>query len=177
MVVKFKMDGENTTIYDDGFVHARSMDSTDHPSRHWMKSFAWVVAYGIHAGFRICGENLYAKHSIHYENLPSYFLAFSAWEGERCLSWHTTEALCGKLGIETVPVVYIGEWDSDSGMERLLLKCFEPYETDHEGYVVRPYDSFDLKDFCRSVAKYVRQNHVQTEKHWMHEKIIKNGLR
>lgn len=37
VVVTEKMDGENTTMYRD-YLHARSIDSKDHPSRHWIKN-------------------------------------------------------------------------------------------------------------------------------------------
>ncbi|MEL7307213.1 MAG: RNA ligase family protein, partial [Pseudomonadota bacterium] len=40
----------------------------------------------------MCGENLYARHSISYNNLPSYFMAFSVWnELNQCLSWQDTK--------------------------------------------------------------------------------------
>ena len=37
VVVTIKMDGENTTMYND-YLHARSVDSGNHPSRGWAKS-------------------------------------------------------------------------------------------------------------------------------------------
>lgn len=37
VVITEKMDGENTTMYPD-FIHARSLDSKDHPSRHYVKT-------------------------------------------------------------------------------------------------------------------------------------------
>jgi len=38
VVVTEKMDGENTTLYDDT-LHARSIDGRYHPSRDWVKRF------------------------------------------------------------------------------------------------------------------------------------------
>ena len=76
VVVTEKMDGENTTFYKDG-LHARSVNSGSHPSRSWVKDLHARMAWRIPEGIRICGENLYAKHSIHYTDLPSYFLVFS----------------------------------------------------------------------------------------------------
>jgi hypothetical protein len=43
--------------------------------------------------------------------------------------------------------------------------------------VVRKGHSFHYDDFADNVAKFVRKDHVQTNKHWMNEKIIKNKLR
>ena len=39
---------------------------------------------------RICGENLFAKHSVEYNDLPSFFMVFSWWEANKCLSWDET---------------------------------------------------------------------------------------
>ncbi|WP_444997397.1 RNA ligase family protein [Aliikangiella sp. IMCC44359] len=90
VVVTEKMDGENATLYKN-HMHARSIDSRHHPSRDWLKKFHASIAYNIPAGWRICGENLFAQHSIAYKNLSSYFYGFSIWnEDNDCLSWKDT---------------------------------------------------------------------------------------
>ena len=45
-----------------------------------------------------------------------------------------------------------------------------------EGYVVRLAGRFAYADFARSVAKWVRSGHVQTDQHWMYAEIIPNQL-
>ena len=45
-----------------------------------------------------------------------------------------------------------------------------------EGYVVRLHDEFKFVDFNKSVCKFVRKGHVQTDEHWMHREIIPNKL-
>lgn len=72
-----KMDGENTTIHSLG-CHPRSLDARYHPSRDWMKAFAAGIAPLLAEGERIVGEYLFARHSITYSELPTYFLGF-AW--------------------------------------------------------------------------------------------------
>ena len=42
---------------------------------------------------------------------------------------------------------------------------------------VRIADEFSISDFGISVAKFVRENHVQTDQHWMHSEIIYNELK
>ena len=37
---------------------------------------------------------------------------------------------------------------------------------DIEGFVVRDVAAFPVSEFSKHVAKYVRANHVQTDKHW-----------
>lgn len=72
LVVTEKMDGENTTIHSAGS-HARSPDSRYHPSRDWLKAFAAGLSPYLRPGERIIGENLYARHSVAYDALPSFF--------------------------------------------------------------------------------------------------------
>ena len=61
VVVTVKMDGENTTMYND-YIHARSLDSQSNITRSWVKNFWSNIKSDIPAGYRICGENLFAKH-------------------------------------------------------------------------------------------------------------------
>ena len=167
VVVTVKMDGENTTMYKDG-VHARSIDSGHHPSRAWVKAFQAQIGHRIPDGFRVCGENLFARHSIAYTNLPSYFLGFSVWERDVCLSWYDTVLWFDRLGICSVEVVWEGMWN-ENVVRNLTVEG--------EGYVVRLRNDFLYADFAASVAKYVKENHVQTDQHWMHGPVIPNLCR
>lgn len=167
VIVTEKMDGENTTMYCD-YIHARSLDSAHHESRNWVKAFHSSIAHSIPKSMRICGENVYAKHSIHYTNLVSYFYGFSIWEASKCLSWDETMFYFDELGITPVPVLYDGIYN-ESVIKKLDI-------TDKEGYVIRVADSFDYATFNKNVAKFVRKDHVQTDQHWMHSEIIKNIL-
>lgn len=174
IVITEKLDGENTTIYADGYSHARSIDSSNHHSRHWVKTNAVPrIAYQLHKALRVCGENLYAKHSIYYENLESYFYAFSIWEKKKCLSWADTVELCQLLNLSIVSVLYAGPFD-----EKIVRSVAASLNLEkQEGFVMRLASSFDLDDFRSSVAKFVRKGHVQTNEHWLHQEIIPNKLR
>jgi hypothetical protein len=179
IVMTLKMDGEQTTIYPDGHVHARSIDTESHPSRDYVRGLAGRIAHELPRTWRICGENLYAKHSIKYEHLDSYFQVFSIWENLRCLSWKETEEWCSLLGLTTVPVLFWGQWDGEDE-ERLhsWWKVNNRYAgDDHEGYVVRAAADFHFREFRTRVAKYVRSQHVQTHGHWMRSALEVNGLR
>jgi hypothetical protein len=173
VVVTEKMDGENTSLYCDG-IHARSLDSRYHESRAWVKALHGRIKHLIPVGWRICGENMFAVHSIEYDELPSYFLAFSVWdENNVCLGWDDTVSLCSELELATVPVIQTGKfWENDL---RRLGASLNPNKV--EGYVVRNIQSFDYKSFAKNIAKYVRRNHVTTDEHWMNMPIQKNGLR
>ena len=173
IIVSIKMDGENTSMYPDR-IHARSIDSKDHPSRHYVKGLWGGIKHLIPEGWRICGENLYGKHSIFYNDLESYFYVFSIWdETNTCLDYGNTLEVCRELGLYHVPVIYEGKYD-----EQLLRDLPNWPEMDgQEGYVVRTYQSFKYEDFNKHVVKYVRKNHVQTDEHWMFQQVIPNKLR
>lgn len=172
IVVTEKFDGENTSLYNDGF-HARSIDSRHHPSRDWLANFHASIAHNIPKDCRVCGENLYAKHSIAYQNLDSYFLGFSFWEDTRCLDWETTLEMFEVIGIKPVRTIFDGKFC----IKTLKDLAKEIDTTVSEGFVVRLKDAFDYKDFDKSVVKWVRKGHVQTEKHWMQSEIIKNSMK
>lgn len=169
VVVTEKLDGENTTLYADG-LHARSLDSAHHPSRAWVKGLQGRIAARIPDGRRVCGENLYARHSLAYEDLDSWFYGFSVWDGEHCLDWDGTVRFLRGLGVPTPRVLWRGIFD-----ERVLRKL-KLDTTRQEGYVVRTVDGFAYEEFGRCVAKWVRGGHVQTGTHWMFAPVVPNGL-
>lgn len=171
IVITEKMDGENTTLYSN-HLHARSIDSKNHESRSWIKNFHSTIKQNIPESYRICGENLYAKHSIFYSNLYSYFYGFNIWENNICLSWEDTILWFNELNIICVPVLYRGVYNKKIITE--LTEYIDNHSSEKEGYVIRNSDSFS--NFGENVAKYVRKNHVNTDKHWMLSTVIKNKL-
>ncbi|MFB6715051.1 RNA ligase family protein [Streptomyces sp. NPDC056237] len=172
VVVTEKLDGENTTLYADG-LHARSLDSAHHPSRGWVKALQGRIGARIPEGWRVCGENMFARHSIAYDRLDSFFYGFSVWDGQHCLDWDRTVAFLRELGIPVPPVLWRGVFDARA---EKALRALRPDTGRQEGYVVRPADGFDAPDFGRRVAKWVRPGHVQTDTHWMHAPVVENGL-
>lgn len=173
VVITEKMDGENASLYRDHY-HARSLDSRHHPSRDWIKQFYAQVSYKIPSGWRVCGENLYAQHSIVYTDLDSYFLGFSIWDSHNtCLGWDETLEWFDYLGIIPVPEIYRGPWDED-----LFKQLGVNLDTNTiEGYVVRTVNSFHFDYFSKYIAKFVRKGHVQTDKHWMSGPVIPNSIK
>lgn len=172
VIISTKMDGENSTLYND-YIHARSLDSRNHPSRNWLKNFWASIRHDIAEGMRVCGENLFAKHSIKYDNLETYFYGFSVWNENICLSWDETLEWFQLLGIKSVPVLYRGKFSEEviKNLENQL--DFEK----NEGFVMRISDSFSYGEFKKYMAKYVRASHVQSTVHnWMNEKMEVNSL-
>lgn len=173
IVVTEKMDGENTTLYRD-YLHARSVTYQSHASRNCLKRWHATFCADIPIGFRICGENLHAKHSILYEALPAHFLVFAIFDGDICLLWAETEAWSELLGLAMVPILYRGAWD-----DRAVVACFtgnSRFGGAQEGYVVRNSAAFSQPTFGENVAKFVRARHVTTAENWKRQVAVVNGL-
>lgn len=182
-VVTEKMDGENTTLYRDGF-HARSIDSQFHPSRSYMAQFHATIAPAIPSHRRLLVENLFAEHSIRYDNLPDYHYGIGVVETYDetgnpdddgtpwFLSWDDTCKVLGFHNIIPAPILYVGEVDLDMLGDMFMGLDHEK----HEGIVVRTFDTFQESDFSHHVGKAVRANHVQSENSWK-VNWNKNGVR
>mgnify|MGYP001619986066 CR=1 FL=1 len=193
VVMTEKLDGECTSIYPDGTCHARSLETAHHPSRSWIKKYAATFAHDIPEGWRVCGENLYAWHSIYYIDLPTYFFVYGIYDHNNiCISWDQTVEMCELLGINTVPVIYQGEWDENKirglWQGKGLFPTFATrveypsppddfFPCDAEGYVVRLAKEFPYDQFRHSCAKMVRENHVQTATNWMTRSVLPNMLK
>lgn len=177
VVISVKMDGENTTLYRDG-LHARAVDARAHPSQAWVKALHAAIRHEIPEGWRISGENLYARHALHYTRLASYFEVFSVWDDRNhCLSWKETKEWAALLGLATVPVLYEGVWD-----EELVRSLYSPTHEGEpcEGYVVRLGEGFHYREFGRFVAKYVGagfdEARKEAERDWVRRSVVPNSL-
>ena len=186
IVVTEKIDGECSTVYPDGWTHARSLDSAAHPSRSWLKGYVARWAYEIPKGWRVTGENLYAWHSIFYTELPTYFFVFGIYdENNQCIAWDDVEAFCQLCNLRTVPVLYRGIWDENLIRERWTgVGAFPTFVSPHqgercqaEGYVVRATEAFPHAEFTKHCAKWVRSHHVQTDENWLTRPVVPNLLK
>jgi len=176
VIISVKMDGENTSLYKNHY-HARSIDSQHHPSQSWLKNFHAQIRYKFPRNWRICGENLYAKHEIHYHNLKNYFLVFSIWNHKNiCISWDHTKKVAEYLGLDLVPVLYDGLWDPKVA-ESIYNDMYLNDEC--EGYVVRLYKEFHYDNFAESCAKFVAFKFKDKigDEHWRTKPIIKNEIK
>ena len=166
-----KLDGENTTIHSQG-CHPRSIDARHHPSRDWMKAFAAGISPQLDEDERIVGEYLFARHSIAYSALPTYFLGFAWIKAKRVQSWDATLSRFLELGITAVPELYRG-WFS----VKVVADVIAGLDLDtQEGFVVRTTAAFNEEDMPTHLAKYVREGHVQSDTHWMNAELVKNRL-
>lgn len=197
--ITIKMDGGNTLLTRD-LVAARNGHSADHASFDWLKAAHAGFAKQIPEGVQIFGENLYAKHSIHYTGklqLTSLFQVFAVYDQNEGIfgSWPHVEQAAKAIGFPTVPVLEYGkDYDNENDLRARLMKLAKDViARGHEGLVVRtgypfPYANFEGYETRNSnngetwkvnaIAKYVRENHVQSDDgHWSHDPIVKNEVR
>lgn len=123
---------------------------------------------------RICGENLYARHSIGYADLPSYFMVFNIWQENVCLDWDSTVEWAQLLELDCVPVLYRGPLPDVGRLLKIWQTTCDVERS--EGFVVRTAGSFERSQFGTHVAKWVRAGHVQTDQHWMTAEVVPNRL-
>lgn len=182
IVVTVKMDGSNVQLTRN-HVAARNGKTADHPSFNALKSLHAVLRYRIPKLFTVFGEWLFVKHSIKYEGdlaLPSYLMIFAIYDTARnsWYSWQDVENIAVWLEVPTVPVVAKLEITSPEKTRSFLqAKAEEVIAQGHEGIVVRRAEGFLGEHLHECTAKYVRENHVQTDEHWKLRPIEKNEKR
>jgi hypothetical protein len=163
IVITEKRDGENTTLYSDGFYHARSLDGRGAAYQSWVARMWAERCADLAPGFRVCGENLFARHSIAYDDLADFFEVFAVIDdANRRLSWDEIVAWCDRLRLRAAPLLFRGAWDETS-----VRKLWS--EVGHagmEGYVVATAGAFDMACMDKHVAKFVRRDHVRSDRHW-----------
>jgi hypothetical protein len=174
VIVTVKFDGSNISLYNDGTFHSRSLNSSrQHESNDYLHSWwanklysnGYLLIHNKWPNLRLVGENMYATHTISYNNLEDIFLLHSAWNGSTCLSWEDTLNICFLLNITPVPVLYKGPYDEDK------IKSFntlDKYRDDVvEGYIVRSSNEYEYNQSDFNIAKFVSNRFViRSDKHW-----------
>lgn len=164
IVITEKRDGECTSLYNDGYIHARSIDGNSHPWQDIIKSEWRQKCFNLPDGWRIVGENLYAEHSISYINLKTWIEIFAIFdENNIAISWDSMIEWCELLELNPVPILYRGIFDYN--FIRYFHKTLDLDK--QEGYVMRISDEINYNNWGSEVCKWVRKNHVQTDdEHW-----------
>lgn len=172
IVVTEKIDGGNTCLWN-GDVYARSVDTP--AAEGWFamvkKHHGWKTNDQWFKNLAVYGEDIYGIHSIEYD--PIYeqdtYMVFGARDGNWWASWETVKEIAKELNAKTVPEVWRGVFyskeDVTAFFQEELLKP-SALGGPREGFVMRTEFGFFNEDFQHRVCKYVRANHVQTDKHW-----------
>lgn len=172
-----KLDGENTCLNQYG-VFARSHAApTRHPWAAYLKE-RWNSIKNDLGELEFFGENLYAIHSIRYEELEHHFYVFAIRELDRWLSWEEVKFYAELLDFPTVPELIKIQPTERKIFEEQVLEMVKQrsafssidVQTEEacrmEGIVTRDVAAFAVADARQHVFKYVRKDHVKTDEHW-----------
>lgn len=182
IVVTEKMDGSNVCIEADACYARSHAAAPNHPSFDAFKAFHAAVKGRISADLQVFGEWLYARHSIGYDQLPGFFMAFGIRDlkTQTWASWEEVELWAEELGVPTVPVLAKEGWLNREWKLRTLTETLAGLPSrvgrEREGVVIRKAAGFSDADFAVSVGKWVRKDHVQTDEHWKNQEIVRNRI-
>lgn len=164
LVVTEKLDGGNLTFTRDE-MYARSLESGTQPWDRPAKALWAMTAHRIPDDWRVCGESMWARRSIAYQDLPGVFIVFGIWdETDTLLGWDDTVDWSQRLELPVVPVLYRGASISEA---RAAWAVQRDPDTS-EGFVLRSAGRIPAAEFPYKVLKWVRAGHVRTEASWRH---------
>ncbi len=216
IVIEEKVDGANSAISfgENGELLLQSRGhylTGGYRERHYDLMKQWAVSHKdsffavLGQRYIMYGEWLYAKHSVYYDDLPSYFLEFDILDRETGLFLDTPSRgkLTSRIAVSSVPVlaegVFVSEKEvlkylghsrfiSEQHMENLRKYCLENGhdaelrcgETDPTGLMEGLYIKIEEDGYVKSRLKYIRASFSQTVDasgtHWIDRPIVPNGL-
>jgi hypothetical protein len=126
-------------------------------------------------GFTLYGELLFAQHTVFYNKLPDYFLAFDVYDkkNDYFLPRDEQDKFCAHQGFKQVPKLAEGHFKITE-LFPLIPKVSTYGDEWAEGIVVKKYTK---KGYWR--AKLVRAEFIkrmEEDEHWMHHNFAKNLL-
>jgi hypothetical protein len=183
LIVEEKVDGANLGISFDagGNIRAQNRGTYLHlpGSGQWKHLEGWLAPKTDHFfehltdRYILFGEWCYAKHSVLYDQLPDWFLAFDIYDKHfgRFLSVNRRDRLLRLLKTAQTPFLARGHFTLP-GLIHLLAQSKLSHQP-AEGLYVR----IDDGDWLSQRAKLVRPAFIQTmEHHWARRAMIPNRL-
>ncbi|MCE9546646.1 MAG: RNA ligase family protein, partial [Planctomycetia bacterium] len=132
------------------------------------------------------GEWMYARHSIHYRQLPHYFFEFDMYDKQRqaFLSLKERTAILAGTGIQTVPVLHTGALARDQlepmiGVSRFDSHFENPLTRQADNLMEGIYLRTESAGAVTARAKFVRVAFIEKIKestHWQHQAMVPNLL-
>jgi hypothetical protein len=136
LVLEEKVDGANLALWLDPSwrlcAQNRSHAVSAATGKQWAGLDSWterhraalfdLLARGGPGRLVLYGEWCAARHSVPYDALPDWFLAFDVWDArhERFLSAAARDALLADAGLATAPRVATGRWPTVAALAALL---------------------------------------------------------
>jgi len=121
------------------------------------------------------GELMICNHTVFYDALPDYFLAF-AWYNRINDSYFHRDAmviLCDKIGLSYVPEIYRGIGYNRDDLFNLIPNLSTYGYEPAEGLIVWNYDA----NMRGKVVREQFQKAMDEDGHWTNGPVIKNIVR
>jgi len=196
LIVEEKLDGTNVGIHFTGqgamVLQCRGHLITEgmHPQydlfKQWGAVKRPVLEDRLSDRFILFGEWLYARHSVHYRQLPHYFFEFDIYDkqSEFFLSLERRLALLEGTGIHTVPVLHVGALDREKlgaliGSSRFDSEFENPLTKRKDHLMEGLYLRTEAHGVVTGRAKFVRPEFVEKVKqseHWQYQTMTVNRL-
>ena len=196
LIVEEKLDGTNVGLHFTAagklVLQCRGHQITEgmHPQYDLFKQWAVVkrpvLDQRLENRFILFGEWLYARHSVHYRQLPHYFFEFDIYDKNSgaFLSLERRLALLDGTGIHTVPVIHRGPV-ARTQLETLIGPSL--YDSRFENPTTKRTDKLMEGLYLRTEsggvvsgrAKFVRSEFIEKVKqstHWQHQPVVPNLL-
>lgn len=131
---------------------------------NWIKQHSTELFEILDQNTILFGEWLYAKHSIYYDKLPDYFIAFDLYDKNNKI-FYNRNILENKLknsSINIVNTLYFGKMNND--LLNNILKQKSTYSSVNcmEGVYIKIFDG----DFVKYRTKIVNNNFICGNKKW-----------
>lgn len=183
LVVEEKVDGANLGLsvgstgqlqaQNRGTILGRSSHAQFDPLWPWLSARQQQLTEHLGRNLILFGEWCFAVHTVRYDRLPDYFLAFDLYDKQKgeFRSVRERDELCRRLGVSTVPFLTSGVFSKESLLA--LLGRSRVGSGSAEGIYLR----FEKDGRIVSRAKLVQPEFVQgIEQHWMGKKLERNLL-
>ncbi len=185
VTVEEKLDGANVGISVDHFGDLRFQNRGQYLQAPFTGQFSrlngWATQYGealaavLAPGLILFGEWLAARHSVEYDKLPGWFVAFDIHDAAEDAFWSTARRneLVGAIGLPVAPCLLAG-WTSLTHLENLVITQTSRFaNVPVEGLIVRQ-DDLRLN---RLRAKLVRPDFLQSiGEHWRRHALVWNRI-
>jgi ATP-dependent RNA circularization protein (DNA/RNA ligase family) len=184
VLIEEKVDGANVGVSVDETGELRAQNRGKYLERQrahpqfkplfrWVDSRSSELAAALAPDLVLFGEWCYAVHSVRYDRLPDWFLAFDVYDRRRNAFWSASrrDRLVAQLGLSLVPRLAQGHFDL-AGI-RTLLGPSRLGDGPAEGLYVRK----DEGEWLAARAKLVRSEFVQAiDEHWSKRALETNAL-